>query len=75
MTIWIIEDKCDGCQRCIKACPYDGIEMLNGIASVTERCTSCGACIEACKKNHAIESKKLRSNLIDNPLKSGRSFF
>ena len=56
MTIWIIEDKCDGCQRCIKACPYDAVEMLNGIASVTERCTSCGACIDACKKNHAIES-------------------
>jgi electron transfer flavoprotein alpha subunit/NAD-dependent dihydropyrimidine dehydrogenase PreA subunit len=56
MTIWIIEDKCDGCQRCIKACPYEGIEMKDGIAYVTERCTSCGACIEACKKNHAIES-------------------
>jgi electron transfer flavoprotein alpha subunit len=56
MTIWILEDKCDGCQRCIKACPYDAIEMVNGIASVTERCTSCGACIAACKKNHAIES-------------------
>ena len=56
MTIWIIEDKCDGCQRCIKACPYEGIEMVDGIASVTERCTSCGACIEACNKKHAIES-------------------
>jgi len=56
MTIWIIEEKCDGCQRCIRACPYEGIEMKDGIASVTERCTSCGSCIEACKKNHAIES-------------------
>jgi len=56
MTIWIIEDKCDGCQKCIRACPYEGIEMVNGIASVTERCTSCGSCIEACNKNHAIES-------------------
>lgn len=56
MTIWIIEENCDGCQRCIRACPYEGIEMVDGIASVTERCTSCGACIEACKKKHAIES-------------------
>ncbi|WP_299981947.1 electron transfer flavoprotein subunit alpha [Desulfobacula sp.] len=56
MTIWIIEDKCDGCRRCIKACPYEGIEIKDGIASVTERCTSCGACIEACKKKNAIES-------------------
>ncbi|OQY50369.1 MAG: electron transfer flavoprotein subunit alpha [Desulfobacteraceae bacterium 4572_89] len=56
MTIWIIEDKCDGCQRCIKVCPYEGIEMKGNIASITDRCTSCGACIEACKKNHAIES-------------------
>ncbi|MBW2589534.1 MAG: 4Fe-4S binding protein, partial [Deltaproteobacteria bacterium] len=56
MAIWIIEDKCDGCQKCIRACPYEGIEMVDGIASVTERCTSCGACIEACNKKHAIES-------------------
>ena len=56
MTIWIIEEKCDGCQRCLRACPYEGIEMQDGVARATERCTSCGSCIDACKKNHAIES-------------------
>lgn len=56
MTIWIIEEKCDGCKKCVRVCPYEGIEIQNGTAIVTERCTSCGACIEACDKNHAIES-------------------
>ncbi len=56
MTIWIIEEKCDGCGRCSRACPYGGIEIQGKKAVVTERCTSCGACIDACKKNHAIES-------------------
>jgi len=50
MTIWIIEDQCDGCKRCQQACPYESIEVTDGVARVTDRCTSCGACVAACKK-------------------------
>ncbi|MFH1156401.1 MAG: electron transfer flavoprotein subunit alpha [Pseudomonadota bacterium] len=55
MTIWIIEERCDGCKRCQRACVYDAIDIISGVARVTERCTSCGACVGVCK-NEAIGS-------------------
>ncbi|NOX32703.1 MAG: 4Fe-4S dicluster domain-containing protein, partial [Deltaproteobacteria bacterium] len=55
MTIWISKDQCDGCKRCQRVCPYEGIEVKDGMAHVTDRCTSCGACVDVCK-NKAIES-------------------
>ena len=50
MTIWIEIDLCNGCNRCIKACPYDAVEIRDGKAHILDRCTSCGACLEACKE-------------------------
>ncbi|NQT56433.1 MAG: electron transfer flavoprotein subunit alpha [Desulfobacteraceae bacterium] len=50
MTIWIEVDLCNGCERCIKACPYDAIELRDGKAHILDRCTSCGACLEVCKE-------------------------
>jgi len=55
VTIWINKENCDGCKRCQRVCPYEGIELVDGVARVTDRCTSCGACVEACK-NEAITS-------------------
>lgn len=55
MTIWINKEDCDGCKRCQRVCPYDGIELVDGVAMVTDRCTSCGACVDVCK-NEAISS-------------------
>ena len=50
MTVWIEVDLCNGCTRCIKACPYGAVEMKDGTAHILERCTSCGACMEVCKQ-------------------------
>ena len=50
MTIWINKEECDGCKRCQRVCPYEGIEVTDGVAMVTDRCTSCGACVDVCKK-------------------------
>lgn len=50
MTVWIEVDLCNGCKRCIKACPYGAIELKEGKADILERCTSCGACLDVCKE-------------------------
>jgi electron transfer flavoprotein alpha subunit len=50
MTIWIEVDLCNGCKRCIRACPYDAVELRDGKAHILDRCTSCGACLEVCKE-------------------------
>lgn len=46
---------CLGFGSCVKACKFDAIHIVDGIAVVDrEKCTSCGACINACPK-HLIE--------------------
>ena len=49
MAITVDYELCNGCGRCIKVCPYGGIELKDGKAVLTDRCTACGACIETCK--------------------------
>jgi len=55
MTVWIEVDLCNGCKRCLKACPYGAVEMKGDKAHILERCTSCGACLEVCKQK-AVQS-------------------
>jgi len=55
MAIFIDYDLCTGCKRCVKICPYNGVEVTDGKAVINDRCTSCGACIDTCPEN-AISS-------------------
>ncbi|MEA3359816.1 MAG: FAD-binding protein [Thermodesulfobacteriota bacterium] len=55
MAIFIDYDLCTGCKRCVKICPYNGVEIEDGKAVINDRCTSCGACIDTCPEN-AISS-------------------
>jgi electron transfer flavoprotein alpha subunit len=55
MAIFIDYDLCTGCKRCVKICPYNGVEVKDGKAVINDRCTSCGVCIDACPEN-AISS-------------------
>lgn len=48
MAIIIIDEKCKGCTLCVKACPFDAIDMVNKLAVINEKCTACSQCIEAC---------------------------
>ena len=50
MAVWVEVELCNGCKRCIRACPYGAMEFEDNVAHVSERCTSCGACIEVCKQ-------------------------
>lgn len=43
---------CIGFGSCVKACHFDAIHIVNGIASVDDsKCTACGACVATCPKN------------------------
>lgn len=43
---------CLGYGNCVKACAFDAIHVVNGIAVVDkEKCKACGKCVEACPKN------------------------
>jgi ferredoxin len=43
---------CLGFGNCVKACQFDAISVVNGIATVDkEKCKACGKCVAACPKN------------------------
>lgn len=43
---------CLGFGSCIKACKFDAISIVDGIARIDEtKCTACGSCIKTCPKN------------------------
>lgn len=46
---------CMGYGSCVKACPFDAIHIVDGIAKVDkEACKACGKCVAVCPK-HLIE--------------------
>lgn len=48
-------DGCLGYGSCVKACPFDAIHVLDGVAVVDkEKCKACSKCIAVCPK-HLIE--------------------
>ena len=52
---------CLGLGDCVKACEFNAIHVVNGIARVFEdNCTSCSACVKACPQ-HVIEIKPVKS--------------
>ncbi len=64
MAINIINDKCKGCGLCVKACPFEAIDMVNKLAVINEKCTACSQCIPACPFN-AIEKTESSEGAAD----------
>lgn len=43
---------CLGLGDCVRACPYDAIHSINGLATVDyDKCTGCSACAKVCPRN------------------------
>lgn len=43
---------CMGLGTCVRACKFDALHIVDGIALVDEdKCVACGACIDVCPKN------------------------
>lgn len=41
---------CTGCGICIDVCPHQALELVDGVAKLTqpEKCDGSGECVEAC---------------------------
>lgn len=65
MAIQIIDEKCKGCTLCIKACPFDAIEMKGRLAVINEKCTACNQCIPACKFDAIIKTEEAEKGPVD----------
>lgn len=42
---------CLGLGDCVKVCPQSAIEVINGVAKVSNLCCGCGKCIDVCPQN------------------------
>lgn len=66
MAVKVIENKCISCGICIKTCPFDAIDMVDGKAKINDKCTACGQCVEACPVDAIIkEEKKFRAGGVN----------
>lgn len=64
MAVKVIADKCKGCKKCMKNCPFEAITMDGKIASIGSSCTGCGQCVEVCPFD-AIEKVEGKGNGVD----------
>ena len=75
-TVYTIEEKCTGCNKCINGCPIMGanISVMTESGSKThidgEQCIMCGRCLEAC--DHQARDYKDDTEGFLNALKAGR---
>ncbi|MHA1671127.1 MAG: DUF362 domain-containing protein [Promethearchaeota archaeon] len=64
LNVVVDEDACAGCGVCIETCVWNGNEMIDGKAHITDRCLGCGRCVEACP-NDAISISFNDSSNVD----------
>ncbi|MCB5271748.1 MAG: FAD-binding protein [Candidatus Cloacimonetes bacterium] len=57
--IEVIFEKCVGCGKCLKACAYDAITVVDKLAVIDiDKCVLCGACVQACPFDAILIRKK-----------------
>jgi len=56
---------CLGLGDCTRACPFDAIHIVDGLATVDyEKCTGCGACARVCPRNIISMSPFKRERML-----------
>lgn len=53
-----ISDKCTGCGKCIKVCPFGALSLSDKNAVIDDKCNLCGACVQSCKFEAIAISRK-----------------
>lgn len=49
--IEVNKEKCTGCKKCVKVCPYDAVVIVDKKAEIGDACTLCGSCEQNCPEN------------------------
>ncbi|MBN1234352.1 MAG: 4Fe-4S binding protein [Candidatus Coatesbacteria bacterium] len=63
-SVRIIDERCNGCTHCIRACETEAIRVRHGKAIIHEvRCIDCGECIRICPRNAAVAASDDLSEL------------
>lgn len=58
--IEVIIEKCNGCELCVKACPYGAIQVEEKKAIITGECNFCAACVSVCEQGAIVIRKAKR---------------
>lgn len=64
MAVKVLKDKCKGCTKCVKSCPFSAITMENKIADIGGSCTGCGVCVKECPFG-AIQKEDEEKEAVD----------
>ena len=51
---------CTGCSKCVKACPFAVITILDKKAQIGDGCTACGACVQVCPEDAIKIERKVK---------------
>lgn len=63
MAVIVNKEKCRGCTKCVKVCPFDAITMVDRKAEIGMSCTSCKQCIAACPFDAIFQTEEEKSEI------------
>lgn len=72
---WVDENKCNGCEVCVKECPTSAISMENEKAKINmDKCIRCGVCHDVCKQQAVRHDSEKIPEVIEANVKMTKRF-